>query len=464
MSYIGSTPTTQSFIAGTDYFNGDGSTTAFTLSRSVVSTNDIQATVNNVVQQPNTAYTVSGTTITFTSAPSAGTANIYVRYLSTTTQSITPSQGTVGNNQFANNISAIPMTYGTIGAGNASIMKNRIINGAMVIDQRNAGASVTPTSTLDGYPVDRFFVTVSQNSKLTTQQNAGSVTPPIGFSNYLGVTSSSAYTLGATDYFAIRQYIEGFNTADLQWGTVNAKTVTLSFQVYSSLTGTFGGAISNSAFNRSYPFTYTVSSANTWTAVSVTIAGDTSGTWVGATNGIGIRVQFGLGVGSTYSGTAGAWAGSLYISATGATSVVGTSGATFYITGVQLEVGSSATGFEYVNYQTSLANCQRYYAKMSSTTTYAGYGSGYCSSTSQANSYVKHSVPMRTAPTISQNNLLLITGGAVSAASSIANTYAGIDASTVAVNASSAVLVAGQGVIYCQNSGGSGYLDFSAEL
>ena len=466
MSYIGSTPTTQSFIAGTDYFNGDGSTTAFTLSRSVVSTNDIQATVNNVVQQPNTAYTVSGTTITFTSAPSAGTANIYVRYLSTTTQSITPSQGTVGNNQFANNISAIPMTYGTIGAGNASIMKNRIINGAMVIDQRNAGASVTPTSTLDGYPVDRFFVTVSQNSKLTTQQNAGSVTPPIGFSNYLGVTSSSAYTLGATDYFAIRQYIEGFNTADLQWGTVNAKTVTLSFQVYSSLTGTFGGAISNSAFNRSYPFTYTVSSANTWTAVSVTIAGDTSGTWVGATNGIGIRVQFGLGVGSTYSGTAGAWAGSLYISATGATSVVGTSGATFYITGVQLEVGSSATGFEYVNYQTSLANCQRYYIKYGGDQVYEHMASGMGIAGTQAQCDTPVPVPMRTTPSSSISTLALNDG----VGSLITITSANIQTTESSPRRTSITYIVASGVTTYRpynvntNNSTSGFLALSAEL
>ena len=466
MSYIGSNPQTQSFIAGTDYFNGDGSTTAFTLSRSVVSTNDIQATVNNVVQQPNTAYTVSGTTITFTSAPSAGTANIYVRYLSTTTQSITPSQGTVGNNQFANNISAIPMTYGTIGAGNASIMKNRIINGAMVIDQRNAGASVTPTSTLDGYPVDRFFVTVSQNSKLTTQQNAGSVTPPIGFSNYLGVTSSSAYTLGATDYFAIRQYIEGFNTADLQWGTVNAKTVTLSFQVYSSLTGTFGGAISNSAFNRSYPFTYTVSSANTWTAVSVTIAGDTSGTWVGATNGIGIRVQFGLGVGSTYSGTAGAWAGSLYISATGATSVVGTSGATFYITGVQLEVGSSATGFEYVNYQTSLANCQRYYIKYGGDQVYEHMASGMGIAGTQAQCDTPVPVPMRTTPSSSISTLALNDG----VGSLITITSANIQTTESSPRRTSITYIVASGVTTYRpynvntNNSTSGFLALSAEL
>ena len=246
-----------------------------------------------------------------------------------------------------------------IGQGNASIMKNRIINGAMVIDARNAGASVTPTDAQ--YTLDRWRARLTQASKYTVQQNAGSVTPPVGFSNYLGITSSSAYTVLTGDAFDIQQLIEGFNTADLNWGTANAKTITLSFWVRSSLTGTFGGSITNSANDRSYPFSYTISAANTWEQKSITIAGDTSGTWVGATNGTGIKVSFGLGDGATYSGTAGAWASALYLNATGATSVVGTSGATFYITGVQLEVGSSATGFEYRQYTTELQLCQRYY-------------------------------------------------------------------------------------------------------
>jgi len=247
---------------------------------------------------------------------------------------------------------------GVLGAGNASTMKNRIINGAMVIDQRNAGASI---ATPNGYTLDRFRVNQTTTGKLTAQQNQGSVTPPVGFSNYLGVTSSSAYVVSAGDAYWIDQAIEGFNTADLAWGTANAKTITLSFPVYSSLTGTFGGALRNSASNRSYPFTFSIPVANTWTNISVTIAGDTTGTWVGATNGVGVYVSWGLGVGSTYNGTAGAWSAGNYISATGATSVVGTSGATFYITGVQLEVGSSATGFEYRQYGTELALCQRYY-------------------------------------------------------------------------------------------------------
>jgi len=239
--------------------------------------------------------------------------------------------------------------------------KNRIINGAMVIDQRNAGASVTPTN--GQYTIDRWQFQVSQASKLTAQQNAGSVTPPAGFRTYLGITSSSAYSVLTGDYFIFNQYIEGFNFADLGFGTANASTVTLSFWVRSSLTGTFGGALFNGAFNRSYPFTYTISAANTWEQKTVTIAGDTSGTWVGATNGVGVGVTFSLGSGATYSGTAGSWTGSGLFSATGATSVVGTNGATFYVTGVQLEKGSTATSFDYRPYGTEFMLCQRYFQK-----------------------------------------------------------------------------------------------------
>ena len=295
---------------------------------------------------------------------------------------------------------------GYISAANTFGYKNRIINGAMVIDQRNAGASVTAGAS-ETNTLDRWAYYNSQASKMTVQQNAGSVTPPAGFSNYLGVTSSSAYTLLTGDFFVIRQHIEGFNTADLSWGTASAATVTLSFWVRSSLTGTFGGALGNGAFNRSYPFTYTISSANTWEQKTITVAGDTSGTWVGATNGLGMRVIFGLGVGATYSGTSGAWTGSGLFSATGATSVVGTSGATFYITGVQLEKGSASTSFDFRPHGTELRLCQRYYYRTTSLPL------GYMINVADLYAgLVKFPVTMRTTPTLdSSGNSWAVTGG-----------------------------------------------------
>jgi len=271
--------------------------------------------------------------------------------------------------------------------------KNRIINGAMVIDQRNAGASFTPTG--GGYGCDRWKFELSQASKLTAQR---STTAPTGFTNSQLVTSSSAYSVVSGDYFALGQLIEGFNVADLAWGTASASAVTLSFWVRSSLTGTFGGALSNSAQTRSYPFTYTISAANTYEYKTITIAGDTSGTWL-TDNGVGIRVYFGLGAGATYSGTSGAWAGAAYVTATGAVSVVGTNGATFYITGVQLEKGSTATSFDYRPYGTELALCQRYYWKGSGLLMWNFTGSTIAVASAQS-----FPVTMRASPTVTVAN------------------------------------------------------------
>jgi hypothetical protein len=246
--------------------------------------------------------------------------------------------------------------------------RNRIINGDMRIDQRNAGASVTLTSG-GVYTVDRWSGVEDTDGAMTAQQDTSA---PTGFVNSLKFTTTTAdATLAATQYASCVQKIEGTNVADLAWGSASAKTITISFWVRSSLTGTFGGAINNSGSTRSYPFTYSISVADTWEQKFVTIAGDTSGTWL-TTTGIGLQIVFGLGVGSTYSGTAGAWAGANYLSATGATSVIGTLNATWYITGVQLEVGSVATPFERRPFGLELELCQRYYEKSYSEADIAG--------------------------------------------------------------------------------------------
>jgi hypothetical protein len=323
-----------------------------------------------------------------------------------------------------------------------------------VIDQRNAGASIT-NGVAFTFPVDRFSIIGSVASKFTAQQNAGSVTPPAGFGNYLGFTSSPGYSIGAGDYFLFRHNIEGFNTADLAWGTASAATVTLSFWVRSSLTGTFGGAVQNSAQNRSYPFSYTISAANTWEQKSITIAGDTSGTWIGATNGIGLQLNLSLGTGSTFSGTAGAWAASgLIFSATGATSVVGTNGATFYITGVQLEKGSTATSFDYRPYTTELQLCQRYYQFVGGNT--GDLNSIALRSYTTSGSYVGNQymfpVQMRASPTMTISGTFVVTncGQPVSL---------GADGKTWSFQTQASAT--GAMVLYSNNSG---LMTFSAEL
>ena len=353
---------------------------------------------------------------------------------------------------------------------NNVVGKNRIINGNMVIDQRNAGASVTQNLG-DVFPVDRWNITGTVTSKFTAEQNAASVTPPAGFANYLGMTSSSAYTVGAAETFVVRQKIEGFNTADLSWGTASAKAVTLSFWVRSSLTGTFGGALVNSNSSRCYPFSYTISVANTWEQKTVTIEGDTSGTWVGATNAIGINVSFSLGTGSTYSSTAGAWTGSVALSATGATSVVGTSGATFYITGVQLEAGSSATEFEHRQYTTELQLCQRYYEALSANASSAPSAGGFfaigvCETAARVQPYYTFKVSKRATPSTTLS--AIGTFGIRSTSSSVVCTSGGFGSSNNAFaqgefNNGGGGLVAG-GAAWLTNHTGAATIEWSAEL
>jgi len=295
----------------------------------------------------------------------------------------------------------------------SSFLRNRIINGDMRVAQYGTGAT---TVTSSGYfACDRWQQIASQSSKYSVQQNAGSVTPAVGYINYLGATSASAYSVLSSDYFALAQYIEGLNISDLAWGTANAKTVTLSFQVYSSLTGTFGGSLGNNGQSRSYPFSYTISSANTWTTVSVTIPGDTTGTWL-TTTGRGIGVYFGLGAGSTYTAPANAWVAGVYTQPNSTVSVVGTSGATFYITGVQLEVGTLATPFERQIYSTQLAQCQRYFSKSYNINVAPGAitGTGTTGGCSVGPNYqapVSLPVTMRTSPTgVAYNYLTGATG------------------------------------------------------
>lgn len=269
--------------------------------------------------------------------------------------------GLADNNTFTGSNTFSNVNTTSINSGPIAGSRNRVINGDMRIDQRQEGASIT-TPTDGQYIVDRFLVSVSVTGKFSIGQNVNAPAALAGFPNWLGATSLSAYTVATTDLFAIQHRIEGYNVSDLSWGTANAKAATLSFWAYSSLTGNFGGAVQNSAQNRSYPYTYNIPVANTWTYITVAIPGDTAGTW-NAVNGIGASIYWDLGAGSTRQGPAGAWAASNFQAPTGGVSVVGTNGATLNITGVQFEQGTIATPYERRSWAAELANCERYFTK-----------------------------------------------------------------------------------------------------
>jgi len=354
--------------------------------------------------------------------------------------------------------SAATASYAATGIG----FRNRIINGGMAIDQRNAGASVTPT-TDNTFTLDRWSAGLTQASKFSVQRSTAA---PAGFSNSALCTSLSAYSVGAGDAFLLSQNIEGFNVADLGWGTASAQAVTLSFWVRSSLTGTFGGVVANSAANRSYPFSYTISAANTWEQKTITIAGDTTGTWL-TDNSTGMRVRFSLGAGSTYSGTAGAWAGSTLFSATGATSVVGTNGATFYITGVQLEAGSVASPFERRDYGRELMMCQRYYQKYSNASGVASivFLIAQAYSTTAVIGAFAPPVAFRATPTISGVGYATWTSTASNGGGTSLSLGASSNTNFLRVEVSGASgLAAGNASGIQLQAGTTNYIDFSAEL
>lgn len=312
--------------------------------------------------------------------------------LQTTTAAGTATTAqTIGTDQVTTFAQAanLPNTFG---------FKNRLINGAMVFDQRNSGASSSVTNGF--YYLDRFCAYSSTASDYTIGQNLNSVTPPVGFQKYLGIQSAIATSPGSGDYHFIAQQIEASNLSDLAWGSANAATVSLSFWVRSSLTGTMGGAVTNAASNRSYPFSYTIGSANTWEYKTIVIPGDQSGTWVLSGTTSSMYVRFAFGTGSTRSGTANTWASANYDGPTGATAVTATSGATWYVTGIQLEKGVAATSFDFRSYGQELALCQRYYQQIVSGAGAVMGPASYFSST-RADGVMPLAVSMRTTPSFS---------------------------------------------------------------
>jgi hypothetical protein len=309
------------------------------------------------------------------------------------------------------------MTYGTVnadvigtsvagsnlGAGNASTLKNRIINGAMVIDQRNAGASLT---TNGAYTVDRWYFETSNTGNNSAQQVADA---PNGFYNSLKITNTTGGSVSSGTYQDLVQKIEGFNVSDLNYGTSSPTTLTASFWVKTSVTGTYGVALRMPLLGTPAGITqvFTISSANTWTQISVQFPGYTSGS-ITASNTGQLSLYFFLAAGSSYQTTAGSWtttAGGFIAPSTISNTFYTTSGATWQVTGVQLEVGSSATGFEYRQYGTELTLCQRYFWKC------AKIMSNVATVDTCYNSTIQFPVTMRTTPTLASGSTFTVRTG-----------------------------------------------------
>lgn len=343
-------------------------------------------------------------------------------------------------------------------------MKNRIINGDMRIDQRNNGQA-----SIVGLSLDRWLYSSSNAAAVSIQQNAGSVTPPTGFNYYQGMTSRSSNTIGSTDYAIMLQGVEGLNVTDLNWGTSAAKPVTLSFWTYSSLTGTYSLGIRNSTgalTTRSYLTTYNINSANTWEQKTITIPGDTAGTWASNTF-CGLSVNFGLGVGSTYStSSTNTWLNANFLSASGSANLISTLGATWYLTGVQLESGSVATPFEFRSYGSELALCQRYYFRVNASGGQDSYmprttpGISW-STTATSGAPIIFPVTMRATPTFNKSGLRIYSPN-IGGFSATVTFGSGTNESAFLGSSGSSGLTQGVGYLIVANAS-TDYYEFSAE-
>jgi hypothetical protein len=352
------------------------------------------------------------------------------------------------------------------GGSNNVTMRNRIINGNMLISQRYGTSSVTPGS--GTYPIDRFQNTQSTASSFSYQQ----VAPPTALAGFVycqKATVLAARTPAAGDRYDYLQAVEGLNITDLAWGTSSAKAVTASFWVYSSVTGTFAVSISNGGINRSYVNTYTISSANTWTQVTVTFPGCPDGTW-STDNGTGLILFFDLGCGSNSETTAGAWQSGFYERTSACVKLVNTVSATFYITGVQLEAGTTASPFEYRQYGTELSLCYRYYYRIkpggSGSAPFQGAGVSY--TTSLVRFTVPFGVTMRAAPsaleqTGTAGDYAILQSSAWSVCTSVPSMADTSPNSVTVTFTSTGSFTAGGGAI-ARDQTGNAYLGWSAEL
>nr|BAR37384.1 putative carbohydrate binding domain containing protein [uncultured Mediterranean phage uvMED] len=407
MSYIGRKPTVGNFqiCDAISVVNGQAAYTMQVGSVNVLpeTANHMIVSLNGTIQKPNSSFTVSGSTITFSSNLATGDVIDFIQILGDVLDLGVPSDATVTTAKLASD----SVTYEKIGY-NANQFRNIIINGDMSIAQR--GTSVTGLQNSGGiYLIDRFSYRRdgTWSSAQFTMTQSTDVPTGQGFATSLKMDCTTAEGSPPSNVYAsINQKFEGQNLQYLKKGTSSAESTTLSFWVKSNKTGTYIAEIDDDTNSRNINKSYTISSANTWEKKTITFAGDTSGT-LNNTNAESLNVNFFLGAGSNFtSGTlATSWESTTNANrAVGQVNLADSTSNEWYITGVQLEAGTTASDFEFLPVDVNLQRCQRYFYKLIDVPggDAGGYfTSGFMYSSSILYSWNEFPTMMRAAPTLS---------------------------------------------------------------
>jgi hypothetical protein len=284
------------------------------------------------------------------------------------------------------------------------------INGGAEVSQERQSTAVTLASGVPLFPVDGWRAASDGTQVISTNRAAGG---PPGFLNAVSLTTVTGNaTPSIGQYVFISHSIEGPRVARLNWGTLTATPITISFWMRATIIGTYSGTIMNSGNNRCYAFTFSISTSNTWEYQTVIIPGDLSGTWNKAPGQVGMIIYFAAMAGTTYQGTPGAWFAGTAYGATGTTNVVSAFGNTMLVTGLAVFPGIQApTAAQSLlilrPYDQELLLCKRYWQQSSSQRAYIASDSSHAISvltTSVPNScaYYNHtySVEMQTIPVI----------------------------------------------------------------
>jgi hypothetical protein len=350
----------------------------------------------------------------------------------------------------------------SLGAGNASSFKNRIINGNMTVSQYTNGATLTNVFNSGTYFVDRFR-TGGNNFATGRYSISQPSDAPSGFSKSVRIDVTTTQTVN--DLWTITQAIEGYNTSDFNLGTATAKALTLSFWVKGGTVGTYALYLHNTDDTRSFVTTYTINSADTWEYKTISIAAPTSGTF-STINTKSLRVDWVLNVATAgITASLNTWISGDFTAASGCVNLLAVSGGNWSITGVQLEVGTVATSFDFRSYGTELALCQRYFARFNSLGgAYRGVGAGVTESATSISCVVKYPVAMRAGPTASGTGLATYDGSSVRAVTAFATQYSGSDAMNINLTVGGGGMTTNRPANLISDNSGTGYFDLSVEL